>query len=136
MGCCKIDQHTTLLPLQSWPRMQLHWCDCIFSSIAQGRTCVSPGVFADVINISFPRWISTSYIFVSSPCAYNSADMSTLSEVTGSQKRVRKGTHSCVECRRRKRRCIWPSEADKCASCATQGNRCFEQTYRPPSRRK
>ncbi|KIM96948.1 hypothetical protein OIDMADRAFT_148112 [Oidiodendron maius Zn] len=49
--------------------------------------------------------------------------------IAGSLKRMRKGTRSCVECRRRKRRCIWPLEAEKCGPCVVRGNRCLEQTY-------
>jgi hypothetical protein len=51
------------------------------------------------------------------------------SENAGSQKRLRKGTRRCIECRRRKRRCIWPPDTEKCDSCATKGIRCLEQLH-------
>lgn len=58
--------------------------------------------------------------------------MSTTSEQTSSgpgSRRIRKGTHSCVECRRRKIRCIWPADAGRCNACAAKQMRCDVQTY-------
>ncbi|MCJ1284220.1 hypothetical protein MMC26_003551 [Xylographa opegraphella] len=43
--------------------------------------------------------------------------------------KVRKGTHSCVECRRRKIKCISDSNTRVCAGCTTRGTRCVPQEY-------
>src|SRR6201986_2482973 len=45
------------------------------------------------------------------------------------QKRLRKGTHSCLECRKRKIRCDWPVESPQCDGCASRKVRCVEQAY-------
>ena len=81
------------------------------------------------------------YNLSSSPsCSYRSTDMADSSDITTQpSKRFRKGTHSCVECRRRKRRCVRPSDAQKCKLCAARGNQCLERKYgnfRHPSSRK
>jgi len=53
-------------------------------------------------------------------------------DATGRHKPVRKGTRSCIECRRRKIRCFWPSEAENCDPCAARGTRCTAQTHSQP----
>ncbi|KAE8448021.1 hypothetical protein EG329_009944 [Mollisiaceae sp. DMI_Dod_QoI] len=40
---------------------------------------------------------------------------------------MRRGTHSCYECRRRKVRCIFTKDSAICESCAARGKRCTEQ---------
>ncbi|KAL8801280.1 MAG: hypothetical protein Q9200_006993 [Gallowayella weberi] len=45
------------------------------------------------------------------------------------RKRMRKGTHSCLECRRRKIRCIYESNATTCTRCITKRLNCVEQEY-------
>ncbi|KAE8382677.1 hypothetical protein BDV26DRAFT_222625 [Aspergillus bertholletiae] len=43
-------------------------------------------------------------------------------------KRMRKGTHSCVSCRRRKVRCIFPANnSTKCIHCIRRGSPCVPQ---------
>ncbi|KAE8415994.1 hypothetical protein BDV36DRAFT_214123 [Aspergillus pseudocaelatus] len=43
-------------------------------------------------------------------------------------RRMRKGTHSCVSCRRRKVRCIFPpSNSERCIHCARRGSSCVSQ---------
>jgi len=55
--------------------------------------------------------------------------MSTMS--SGSEdhprKRMRKGTRSCQECRRRKIRCVFQPDAHICNGCAPRGTECIEQ---------
>jgi hypothetical protein len=44
------------------------------------------------------------------------------------RKKMRKGTHSCWECRRRKIRCIFPPEhPSTCNECFARGSRCVDQ---------
>ncbi|KAI4131373.1 MAG: hypothetical protein LQ338_001258 [Usnochroma carphineum] len=45
------------------------------------------------------------------------------------RKRMRKGTHSCLECRRRKIRCIFEADATTCNRCITKQLSCTEQEY-------
>ncbi|SPO07118.1 uncharacterized protein DNG_09812 [Cephalotrichum gorgonifer] len=46
------------------------------------------------------------------------------------KRKVRKGTHSCWECRRRKTRCHFDSQNDTvCAGCKTRGTACNSQEY-------
>ncbi|KAL8900432.1 MAG: hypothetical protein Q9207_005704 [Kuettlingeria erythrocarpa] len=45
------------------------------------------------------------------------------------RKRMRKGTHSCLECRRRKIRCIFEPDATDCTRCITKQLDCTEQEY-------
>ncbi|KAI4098800.1 MAG: hypothetical protein L6R37_006288 [Teloschistes peruensis] len=45
------------------------------------------------------------------------------------RKRMRKGTHSCLECRRRKIRCIFQSDANTCDRCTYKRLECTEQEY-------
>ncbi|KAF2684675.1 hypothetical protein K458DRAFT_442514 [Lentithecium fluviatile CBS 122367] len=50
-----------------------------------------------------------------------------------SRKKMRKGTHSCFECRRRKIRCIFPSDnPDVCSECFARGSRCIDQEHADP----
>lgn len=47
---------------------------------------------------------------------------------TTKQSKVRKGTHSCRECRRRKVKCIFLSSSDvQCAMCTRRGSKCTSQ---------
>ncbi|TGO24255.1 hypothetical protein BPAE_0107g00020 [Botrytis paeoniae] len=43
------------------------------------------------------------------------------------QRGMRKGTHSCYECRKRKVRCIFTKESTICGNCELKGRRCTEQ---------
>ncbi|KAL8662587.1 MAG: hypothetical protein Q9168_008232, partial [Polycauliona sp. 1 TL-2023] len=45
------------------------------------------------------------------------------------RKRMRKGTHSCLECRRRKIRCIYEEDATACTRCTTKRLQCADQEY-------
>lgn len=45
----------------------------------------------------------------------------------GLLKGMRKGTHSCYECRKRKVRCIFDKDSAICESCAAKRKRCTEQ---------
>ncbi|KAI0856411.1 hypothetical protein F4860DRAFT_402547 [Xylaria cubensis] len=46
------------------------------------------------------------------------------------RRKVRKGTRSCWECRRRKIRCIYPSEdASVCVNCESRGSSCVSQEF-------
>jgi Fungal Zn(2)-Cys(6) binuclear cluster domain len=45
----------------------------------------------------------------------------------GPRKGMRRGTHSCFECRRRKIRCIFAKDSTVCEGCAARGKRCTEQ---------
>ncbi|KAF2185139.1 hypothetical protein K469DRAFT_578030 [Zopfia rhizophila CBS 207.26] len=49
------------------------------------------------------------------------------------RKKMRKGTHSCFECRRRKIRCIFPPDnPDVCSECFARGSRCIDQEHASP----
>lgn len=49
------------------------------------------------------------------------------------RKKMRKGTHSCFECRRRKIRCIFqPDNPDVCSECFARGSRCIDQEHASP----
>ncbi|KAL4750021.1 hypothetical protein BDW72DRAFT_204247 [Aspergillus terricola var. indicus] len=49
-------------------------------------------------------------------------------EATTKVRKVRKGTHSCRECRRRKVKCIFASTSDStCVVCRRRGTRCVSQ---------
>ncbi|KAL0254684.1 hypothetical protein SLS55_009206 [Diplodia seriata] len=51
----------------------------------------------------------------------------------GVRKRMRKGTHSCFECRRRKIRCISSDEhPGECTECFARGSRCIDQENADP----
>ncbi|OCL11586.1 hypothetical protein AOQ84DRAFT_361401 [Glonium stellatum] len=46
------------------------------------------------------------------------------------RKKMRKGTHSCFECRRRKIRCIFPPDnPNVCSECFARGSRCIDQEH-------
>jgi hypothetical protein len=45
------------------------------------------------------------------------------------QRRMRKGTHSCVECRQRKVRCIMAANARACEGCVMRDLRCTDQEH-------
>ncbi|EXK30383.1 hypothetical protein FOMG_13196 [Fusarium oxysporum f. sp. melonis 26406] len=50
-------------------------------------------------------------------------------ESTAKRRKVRKGTHSCRECRRRKVRCIFATPQDVvCITCHCRGAKCISQT--------
>lgn len=49
------------------------------------------------------------------------------------RKKMRKGTHSCFECRRRKIRCIFPPDnPDVCSECFARGSKCVDQEHASP----
>jgi hypothetical protein len=51
---------------------------------------------------------------------------------TITQRKVRKGTHSCSECRRRKVKCVFSTpDSTTCAVCLRRGSRCFSQADSP-----
>ncbi|SMY21860.1 unnamed protein product [Zymoseptoria tritici ST99CH_1A5] len=52
---------------------------------------------------------------------------------TTSLKRIRKGTKSCIECRQRKIKCIWPDGHRLCSGCNTRGKQCVPQIYQKRS---
>ncbi|EON65802.1 hypothetical protein W97_05041 [Coniosporium apollinis CBS 100218] len=59
----------------------------------------------------------------------------------GTRKRMRKGTRSCFECRRRKIRCVFPTaQPSVCTQCSAHGARCINQEHAEtaliPDRRK
>jgi hypothetical protein len=44
------------------------------------------------------------------------------------RKGMRKGTHSCFDCRRRKIRCVFrPDDSTTCVGCKSRGSQCTEQ---------
>ncbi|MCJ1411310.1 hypothetical protein MMC19_005398 [Ptychographa xylographoides] len=45
------------------------------------------------------------------------------------RKRMRKGTRSCLECRRRKIRCVFQSDAIICNGCRPRGSTCLDQEF-------
>lgn len=45
----------------------------------------------------------------------------------GLHKGMRKGTHSCYECRKRKIRCIFAKDSTICESCAARDKECTQQ---------
>lgn len=48
-------------------------------------------------------------------------------------RKMRKGTHSCFECKRRKVRCYFPSSnASSCVECELRGSACVSQDYARP----
>lgn len=48
----------------------------------------------------------------------------------GIRKKMRKGTHSCFECRRRKIRCVFsPDNSTTCTECFARGSRCVDQEH-------
>ncbi|CAG8295133.1 unnamed protein product [Penicillium olsonii] len=51
------------------------------------------------------------------------------SEPTLKRRKVRKGTRSCWECRRRKEKCTFDSSADICIRCHRRGSKCVGQEF-------
>ncbi|KAF1949362.1 hypothetical protein CC80DRAFT_376812, partial [Byssothecium circinans] len=52
---------------------------------------------------------------------------------SAARKKMRKGTRSCFECRRRKIRCIFPNDnPDVCSECFARGSRCIDQEHADP----
>lgn len=45
------------------------------------------------------------------------------------RKRIRKGTHSCLECGRRKTRCVFAPDTQICNGCASRRLACTDQEY-------
>ncbi|EXK87623.1 hypothetical protein FOQG_08962 [Fusarium oxysporum f. sp. raphani 54005] len=51
-----------------------------------------------------------------------------MSQSVTARRKMRKGTHSCSECRRRKIKCKFqPGTASPCIPCAARGSRCLDQ---------
>ncbi|KAL5373900.1 hypothetical protein DPSP01_012363 [Paraphaeosphaeria sporulosa] len=49
-------------------------------------------------------------------------------ESTAKKRKLRKGTHSCWECKRRKAKCVFSNEHDTmCVGCLRRGTRCVDQ---------
>ncbi|ETS03619.1 hypothetical protein M419DRAFT_74630 [Trichoderma reesei RUT C-30] len=48
-------------------------------------------------------------------------------------RKMRKGTRSCTECRRRKTRCVFSPGDTVCVLCKSRGSRCIEQGYEDAS---
>ncbi|KAM3070354.1 hypothetical protein ACMFMG_010185 [Clarireedia jacksonii] len=51
--------------------------------------------------------------------------------VEGKRRKLRKGTHSCWECKRRKMKCIYdsPVNATICSGCRRRGSKCLSQEF-------
>ncbi|KAI0911511.1 hypothetical protein F4823DRAFT_306087 [Ustulina deusta] len=45
------------------------------------------------------------------------------------RRKIRKGTRSCWECKRRKNRCTWSRSEGKCDGCHRRGTRCIGQEF-------
>ncbi|KAI1752331.1 hypothetical protein F4782DRAFT_150771 [Xylaria castorea] len=45
------------------------------------------------------------------------------------RRKIRKGTRSCWECKRRKNRCTWSGNEEKCDGCYHRRTRCISQEY-------
>ncbi|KAI0542317.1 hypothetical protein GGR58DRAFT_304280 [Xylaria digitata] len=45
------------------------------------------------------------------------------------RRKIRKGTRSCWECKRRKNKCTWASGEGKCDDCHRRGTRCIGQEF-------
>ena len=58
------------------------------------------------------------------------------------KKKMRKGTHSCISCRRRKIRCVFLPDAQTCNDCLSRGSQCIDQesadafTFVPSKKKK
>ena len=63
----------------------------------------------------------------SSPSAAPSHDPS--AESGAKRRRLRKGTHSCWECKRRKMKCIFEPLANTCNGCWRRGCQCLTQEF-------
>ncbi|KAL2832322.1 hypothetical protein BJY01DRAFT_253888 [Aspergillus pseudoustus] len=57
--------------------------------------------------------------------------MSNMKSISLPRKRMRLGTRSCSECRRRKVRCIYPPESDVCRQCEAHSTPCGKQGADP-----
>ncbi|CCT73119.1 uncharacterized protein FFUJ_12670 [Fusarium fujikuroi IMI 58289] len=56
-----------------------------------------------------------------------------MSQSVTARRKMRKGTHSCSECRRRKIKCKFhPGTASPCIPCAARGSRCLDQRNATP----
>ncbi|KAL8823439.1 MAG: hypothetical protein Q9191_005856 [Dirinaria sp. TL-2023a] len=64
-----------------------------------------------------------------------SAASSVYSDAKPPAKRMRKGTHSCTECRRRKKSCIVLPGHDKCTECTGRSVQCISQEPVPVEKR-
>ena len=51
------------------------------------------------------------------------------------RKRFRKGTHSCLQCRRRKVRCVFESNSLRCENCIVRDSLCLQQEAERDGRR-
>lgn len=52
------------------------------------------------------------------------------SQQEAKRRKVRKGTHSCWECKRRKMRCLFDSGSSPiCSPCRRRGSECISQEY-------
>lgn len=47
------------------------------------------------------------------------------------RRKLRKGTHSCWECKRRKMKCVFdaPTDTTTCTGCRRRGSQCVSQEY-------
>lgn len=45
------------------------------------------------------------------------------------RRKIRKGTRSCWACKRRKNRCTWSGNEEKCDGCYHRGTQCISQEY-------
>ncbi len=89
----------------------------------RGRDDSSPGVRGYVYLVG---------IFRTHNGLLSASTMTTPSSETSDynpRKRMRKGTHSCLECRRRKIRCIYEQDATACTRCTTKRLHCADQEY-------
>ncbi|KAI0434096.1 hypothetical protein F5Y09DRAFT_5247 [Xylaria sp. FL1042] len=50
-------------------------------------------------------------------------------QAEASRRKLRKGTRSCWECKRRKNRCTWSRSEGKCDGCNRRGTRCIGQEF-------
>ncbi|KAJ1336174.1 proline utilization trans-activator [Microdochium nivale] len=67
------------------------------------------------------------------PKAFAAASMATQKMVAGRHKPMRLGTKSCLECRRRKVRCIVATGTTRCRQCLLHKVRCISQGPSPPA---
>src|SRR4051812_1182549 len=57
-------------------------------------------------------------------------DTDSHANVQSKRRRVRKGTHSCWECKRRKVKCLLdPLDHSTCNGCRRRGTKCVSQEY-------
>ncbi|KAI1429260.1 hypothetical protein F5Y12DRAFT_474908 [Xylaria sp. FL1777] len=54
---------------------------------------------------------------------------SLVAQAEGNRRRLRKGTRSCWECKRRKNKCTWSRSEEKCDGCHRRGTRCVGQEF-------